>query len=130
MMKDRFRIIRILSASEVIINGGSDDHINKEDAFKIEDENMEEIRDTDGSVIGEMKLSKGIIYAKEVYKKWTICQTGTKKISSIGPVLGAFASYARPIELNVDPADIDEDLTSDRPVRLGDYVSRITEQKK
>lgn len=125
MIQDKYRIVKIIDDTAIVINAGKNNSINVGDEFQILGKNGEQVSDPDtGELLGEIELIKGIVIARQVYSKMTICSTETK---SLMPNILSYNSLMYEEErLNVDSTQISGGLYSDEPVKIGDYVLHTT----
>ncbi|WP_413509312.1 hypothetical protein [Carnobacterium maltaromaticum] len=128
-MKKRFKILRILSKYEVIINAGQREGVEEGDILKIVDTNSSKIIDLDTQeVLGELESFKNQLIAKEVHEKYSICKTRDTYNSS--STFLAMTSISKSLsgvaqeELFINEDDIENvyDEYSYAKVEIGDYV--------
>jgi hypothetical protein len=144
MDQNEFRIVRILSDQEFVINGGSDNDIELGQAFKIVDPEGNPIKDLDDEIIGYLGAEKGILYADDVRESLTILKTKfveERTTSLTNPYTNIFNSTHGPISgltalthripahyqrANIDPSEMEPLEKTDDPIHKGDLAIAIT----
>lgn len=133
------KIAKIISTKQVVINAGSKDGLVEGDKLEIIDKiGSEHIKDPDtGEDLGQLDVSKGIVYVSKVYPKMAIADAPSKTVnpytaqltpfkSSEAILSGALGIMSKRIQedLNVDPTEITGDLPKGDidQIRIGDIV--------
>lgn len=131
----KFRIAKIIDETSFIITGGSEDGITNDDKFQILGKEKETIVDPEtGDMIGTLDTIKGTIVASQVYDNMTLCRS--KWITTKSPLNNMLGNEVLSIanslyegyhqELNVDQDAISGGLTSNDPIRIGDYAIKLS----
>ena len=122
-----FKVVKIISEYDVVINAGSDDGVKVGDIFEIyEPGDVVNDPDTD-EVLGTLDFVKARIQVKTVFQKMSLCtntETSTSTIAELALSMSSFyASSIKP--LNVDALDISggfEDVN--KKIRVSDLVRK------
>lgn len=128
-MKKQIKIAKIISTTELVINAGSKQNINKGDKFQIIDKvGNEPVIDPDtGESLGTLDIIKGIVEVTTVYPNMSIVQSER----TINPLLQAsmgvaqsLSSYQIRKDLNVDKAQITGGAPQNEnvPIKIGDVA--------
>ena len=144
MSQNEFKIIRILSDTKFVINGGTVNEIQVDDKFKIVDPNANPLEDLDGNVIGHLGAKKATLIAKEVHDTFSILRTKFVPAVKSSQVPSAFqatalkstrqfvqslqgnidttAHYQR---VDIDPSEMEPEEKTDEPIHKGDTAIKI-----
>lgn len=122
MEKNKYRIVKIIDDTSIVINAGKNNSINIGDEFEILGKNGEKVLDPlTGESLGEIDLIKGTVIARYVYPRMTICSTEAISITSYYSN-SILPSFIKEQPLNVDDTQVTGGFFSDEPVQIGDYV--------
>lgn len=122
-MEEIFRIVKIVDSETIVINGGSDNGINKGDSFEIFEIGQEVIDPDTGESLGTLDTTKDTVCAVNVFPQLTICRHIIRK-SLVPSELIRVTNKT----LNVDATQISGGLSSDIVIKLGDKVRRINKE--
>lgn len=134
-MDDVYKIVRILSDTEIVINAGHSQGLKEGDLLEIFVKG-EEIKDPDTSEsLGTLDFIKGKVKVKTVYPEMSLCQSAQFKITKRYPahmaalenITKSFSSYmvteTEEIEpLNVDLTQAQQVQKVDKLIRIGDTI--------
>lgn len=131
-MKNQFKIAKIVNEYTFIITGGSSDGVNKDDSFRIiQNEDFEVVDPDTGLSLGSYTLNKGTIYVSSVYDNFSICRTEVTSeqvntsFSAMSSIIGGTPKWIDVhTKLNVNEDEITGGLTPD-PIAVGDIVKKI-----
>lgn len=123
---ENYKVIKIISDSEILINAGSEHKIKTGDDFDIFAPG-EEIFDPDtNESLGTLDTVKTTVEAVIIYPKMCLCKKIIYKTESVFNNLAAGLtkelSYSK--RLNVDATEISGGLSDDLTIRIGDLVRR------
>lgn len=128
--QNKFRIVKIVDETKFIINAGKIDGIDVDDKFNILNNSKEKIIDPEtDEVLGEIESTKGTIIVSKAYDKMSICRSSWIEGQ---PTLGMNFDFMEKIarghykELNVDEDDISALGNTSEPIKVGDYVERVS----
>lgn len=122
-MEEIFKIVKIVDAETIVINGGSDNGISIGDIFEIFETGQEVIDPDTGESLGTLDNVKETVRAINVFPQLTICRHIIKR--SLVP-----SELIRETNktLNVDATQISGGLSSDTVIKLGDKVRKTNEE--
>lgn len=127
MTDTEFRIIRIISDKEFIIDGGIDEGIEFGQRFKIMDPNSNPIIDLDGNELGKLGSKKAILIADDIREHFTVLKTkyveSRKMGSNMNMKFDMFPAHYQRVE--IDPEEMEPLETSDAPIHKGDLAIPI-----
>lgn len=140
MTQNKFNIVRILSDTEFIIDGGSNDGIESGQKFKIIDPNSNPINGTDGEIIGYLGAEKNTLHAYDVRDTFSVLRTNyvpavmdshyrqqtaimSKMALKTLQSLTDIPAHYEPA--NVNPDDIEPIESSTDPIQKGDIAVMI-----
>lgn len=122
-MSEIFRVVKIISDYEIVVNAGSIHGIKKDDELEIFIPG-EEITDPEtGETLGTLDTIKANIIVKNVYEKMCVCVNSETITRSIFDPLQNLSRTERK-KLNVDSTEISGGLNPDRKIRVGDLVRK------
>ncbi|MBQ0837520.1 hypothetical protein KBP51_13925 [Lactiplantibacillus pentosus] len=140
-----FKIIRIISDTEFIVDAGSNDGVKNGDKFQVLDPDANPIIDMDDNLIGYYGAQKEILTVIDVHDTFSILKTRfveatSNKETSIQRVMksSAFgvpfvtasmrsdvpAHYKR---ANIDPSEMEPLEKSNAPIKKGDTARKLSE---
>ena len=124
---NKFRIIKIISEYEVVINGGSESDVHEGEIFKILVTGNPIIDPVTNESLGTLDYMKGQIKVVNVFEKFSICshveQNNPMKIMTSSHIFGRV-----PAKLNVKPEQITGDFDNyDKMISIGDWVYRVSD---
>lgn len=134
MSRKEFKVIRIISDKEFIIDGGKNDEIESGQRFKIIDPKANPIK-KDDEVIGYLGAQKQILIATDVRDNFSVLNTPyvkakTKAHSMSATVTESFFNasivpghYER---AKIDPAEMEPVENSNDPIHNGDSAILIS----
>ena len=109
MMKNNYRVIKILDDTSLIINAGSEDNIKINDIMEIYGESENIYDPLTNENLGKIEVIKDRLKVSKVYKKMCVCESSL------------FNTKQR--KMNVDPIDISGN--DDKSIRIGDSTRII-----
>lgn len=130
--KTEFKLIRIISDTEFIMNGGTNDNVRTGDLFEVRDKDGEMITDLDGKVLGQIGGVKAELEVSQVYENFSILrskyiepsQTNSVAISatkSLGKLLNPIDNFGHYDHLNINISDM-QPIVSKMPISKGDSL--------
>lgn len=137
-----FKIIRIISDTEFIVDAGSNDGVKNGDKFQVLDAKSNPIKDMDDNVIGYYGAQKEILTATDVHDAFSILKTRfvnstSNKETPIQQIMksGTFAPLvtgamrsdvpAHYKRANIDPSEMEPLEKSDDPIQRGDTARKL-----
>lgn len=143
MDNHNFKIIRIISDTEFIIDAGSNDGVKNGDKFQVLDTKSNPIKDMDDNVIGYYGAQKEILTATDVHDTFSILKTRfinstSNKETSIQQMMksSTFAPFvtgsmrtdvpAHYKRANIDPSEMEPLEKSDAPIQKGDTARKLS----
>lgn len=134
-MDEIYKIVRILSDTEIVINGGHEHGLREGDILEIFVEG-EEIKDPETSEsLGTLDIIKGKVKIKTIYEKMSLCESAEFKtekkypahMSALSQVAKSFENYiATEVKvsqpLNVDMTQAQQVTKVDKLIKLGDTI--------
>lgn len=123
-MDKTWRVVKIISDYEIVINGGSEDNLKKGDKLEIFVEGEEMIDPISKESLGTLDGIKAYISIVDLFEKMSICKNIVTKISNIAVSLANFETQ-RSERLKVDPTQISGPIDEyDKIIRIGDLVRK------
>lgn len=125
----KFRIVRILDEFSVVIDGGYENGIKKNDIFQIYVPG-EKITDPENPEVelGTLDTIKATIKATQVSPTITVCNNADGPntfMPELQKLLSSLPISTRP--LRVEPTQIHTTSFSNEPVKIGDFVRKLPE---
>ena len=116
-MKKKFKVVKIINDTSLIVNGGSNDNVEVNDIMKIQGKS-ESIFDPDTKEnLGKLDVIKDSLKVTKVYEKMCLCETAyVSTYFSALMTSPLFSSTQR--KMDVEPTDISG--TGDKTIRVGD----------
>lgn len=119
-MDNSFKVVKIISEYEIVVNAGSAHGISRDDTLEIFVPG-EDIQDPDtGESLGTLDTVKAYLNVKNVLSKMCVC---TNDDSIVRNALESPFITHRTKRLNIDSSEISGGLTS-RKIRIGDLVRK------
>lgn len=107
MNKQKYKVIRILSRNEIIINAGKEHGINENDEFEIYNSDSEEILDFDtNEVLGYIPTRIDTVIINSLYDKFCVC---SPKLNSLYPELYGLSRHTTGLKKITRNFKVDED---------------------
>lgn len=125
-MARKYRVVKIISSSKIVINGGSDDGLTVGDRFQISGENGEEVFDPESNQsLGCLTTKKAVVEITTVMERMAICESISKSIMGTSFLEG----YRPPLKVNPDDitGGAPENTTSE--IQLGDTALQISRSR-
>lgn len=135
MTKEKeLKIIRIISDTEFIMNGGTEDDISNGDLFEVRDKKGEKIVDLDGELLGYLGGRKAILEVTQVHDNFSVLRSeyidpkpdnyySNALFNSMKDALSLSSSsgHYEHLSINIDEM---EPLESSSPISKGDILKR------
>lgn len=140
MAKNKFHIIRILSDTKFIIDGGKEDGLKQDSKFEIRGGDEEPVTNLQGKVIGYIGAPKANLYMYELHDNFSILASklieahtipgfsDLMRASSLGNLYSEKKVPAHYKRLPIDETQM-QPLNDDSPIKKGDVVIVINSQK-
>ena len=119
-----YKVIKIINNTSILINGGEDNEIKKNDEFEIYQPGIE-VKDPDtDEILGILDYVKAVVTATTVYEKMSICQQIEIIPTSIQRLPTSIYADNKQVQfLNVDYEQISGGFENvDKTIRIGDLV--------
>lgn len=123
-MADVYKVVKIISDYEIVINAGSKQYLTKDQELEIYVPGEEVTDPETGETLGTLDTIKAYLIVKHVFDKMCICENADSVINN--PLLGfseALATHSRR-RLNVDTAEISGGLNLQSRIKIGDLVRK------
>lgn len=120
-----FRVVKIISDTEIVINAGTADGVDRSTQFEIFVPGKPIIDPETKETLGNLDLIKARLKAKDVFERMCVCVNADSVsfASSLSEGIGVFAPH--PKRLNVKATDISGGLPEDSGlIEVGDRVRK------
>lgn len=129
MEKTNFKIVEILSEYDILINGGTTHGIKENDKFEIYKQGRPVIDPDTKETLGYFDMIKGIVVAKKIQEKITICSS-LESLNNAFTALGNALMRSHQEALNIDYNQLSDDYSEEeKKIRIGDLVRKIEVDK-
>jgi len=124
MVKEIYKVIKILDSETILLNAGKLDGINIGDKFEIFVAGKEIFDPDTKKSLGTLDTIKEIVTADSVLEKMCICRHHNK--STMSSFIGLTSLYVSESikTLNVDKTQMTNEMTDDYVIRIGDKARR------
>ncbi|MDS1004986.1 hypothetical protein P9J83_15990 [Clostridium sporogenes] len=126
MDKNIFKVVKIVSDSEIVVNAGSEDSIKKGQELEIFTQGEEIFDPETKESLGTLDTVKATIEVVTVYPKMCLCmdieyERSPSLLTAVGMMQGQKVKVAK--RLNVDSTQISGGLNNDdQKIHIGDLV--------
>lgn len=128
-MSENYKVVKIISDSEIVVNVGSNNLITRGQTLEIFDPGDEVTDPETGKSLGSLDYIKTYLRVKHVYPQMCICENAETEpmlsdLLSAASGFFAAANGSKAKLLHVDPTDISGGLHKNRKIHIGDLVRK------
>ncbi len=127
-MQKTFRIVRLLSETRVVINGGTQDELNFNDILEIFEEPEPVVDPVTGETLGVIPQIKGKIRVISLGEKMAICENIETQTARM--IVGFQTARTEVEKLNISHFDIQRLPIDHQPITVGDKVRLLKKAAK
>lgn len=127
LSSDTYKVVKIISDKELVINGGSEHDVKRNDDFEIFERGVEVIDEETRASLGTLDYVKTVVTADTVHPKMSVCKKFARERRPQDIASEAFSREApiKPASLNIDPQDISGGFEGvDKKIRVGDLARK------
>lgn len=125
-MNDKFRVIRIIDDTSLVVNCGLEDGVKKGDKMQICGVGATIVDPETKEELGHLDIVKAKLNVSEVYEKMSVCETPYVS-TYFSTLLSTPLFNSTQEKMDVEPTEILGD--GDKTIRVGDIAKLIKIQK-
>lgn len=122
-MPNEWKIVKIVDNYRVVINGGDNDGIKRDDTLEVFAVGQPVTDPDTNEVLGTLDTIKAYLRVTNVYEKMSLCENEDRKRVSMLFPLENFTQFVKN-PLPIDATEISGGYDSDNKIRVGDRVRK------
>lgn len=122
-MSNNFKVIKIVSDSEIVVNAGTEKGIHKGAELQVFIPGEEVIDPETGDSLGALDFIKAYLYVKHAFPKMCVCENSETITSNPFALMESYTTHQTK-RLNVDSTEISGGLSGSRKIKIGDLVRK------
>lgn len=125
-MNDKFRVVRIIDDTSLVVNAGTENGVEKGDIMQICGVGATIVDPETKKELGCLDIVKAKLNVSEVYDKMCVCETPYVS-TYFSNLLSSSLFSSKQEKMDVEPTEILGD--GDKTIRIGDVAKHIKKQK-
>lgn len=128
-MSKKFRVVKIIDDTSLVINAGRNYDVKEGDKFQIYTEGSKIIDPVTNEDLGTLDYIKETLVVSVVYDKMCICETPVTYSSPITAPFSAILGTREQKNLNIDPLEISGTLSvEEQHIKVGDSARHLSKE--